>query len=134
LTEFLERCRRAGLPDGELDALPPAALYHFAEHKRIRAAAQTDAHYFRIAQCLRMSRRSLALAGMRLISVTPRSRLNDFFPSLPIDHALERLRGTVGDPRTEGVTGLYRERVCRQPPVHEAVRDVSPPRGWGASA
>jgi hypothetical protein len=127
LAEFLDRCRRAGLSDRDLDALPPAKFYHFAEHKRIRAAAQTDAHYDRIVQCLRMSRRSLALAGMRLISVTPGSRLNDFFPYLSVEHALERIRTTVGDPRTERVTGLYRER-CRDAPAQEAMRDISPPR------
>lgn len=110
LSEFLQRCRRAGVSDADLDALPPAELYHFAERRSIRGAAQTDAHYYRTVQCLRLSRRSMAQAGMRLISVTPGSRLNDYLPYLPVEDALQRIWSTVGNGRMKAVTGAVPAR------------------------
>ena len=115
LDEWLVACRKAGLSDADLDLLDPAPQYHFDEFKPIATAANTDLHYFRIVQYLRLSRRSLALAGMQLVSVTPHSRLNDHFRYTPIETVLDRLAQTIGDPTQEPVRGLYRQTAPRQP-------------------
>jgi hypothetical protein len=126
LQDFVHQCNEAGLSSDDLDALTPAEQYHFDEHKPLRAAAATDAHYFRIAQYLRLARRSMALAGLQLISVTPHSRLNDYFPYVSCRRALEQIRRNVGSPGDEPVQGLYRQTTQRQPRLSGPMRDFRP--------
>ncbi|HUG89915.1 MAG TPA: hypothetical protein VML55_03715, partial [Planctomycetaceae bacterium] len=128
LRDFVRRCEQVGLAADELDSLGPAPLYHFDEHKPIRAAANADLHYFRIAQSLRLVRRSLTLAGMQLVSVTPHSRLNDYFPYVPVRKAAERIRRDVGDPKCEPVRGAYGRTEPRLPRGLGPMRDF-PPHG-----
>ncbi len=90
---------------------------------------QTDLHYFRVAQYLRLARRSMALAGLELISVTPLSRLNDYFPYRPVTDVLAELAATVGDPRTETTRGLYTGAPAA-PPAHLAPMRDFPPHHW----
>lgn len=126
LDEWLNACRKAGLTDADLDRLDPAPQYHFDESKPIAAAVNTDLHYFRIAQYLRLSRRAISLAGLQLISVTPDSRLNDYFPFLPIETPLARINETIGDPATEPTRGLYRQSAPRTAPHLGPMRDYRP--------
>ncbi len=122
----LKRGAEAGVSEEELSPLPAGRHYHFDEQKPLRAAVNTDAHYFRIAQYLRLSRRTLALAGMRLISVTPGSRLNDYFAFETAESVIERLQQTVGDPSREPVRGLYQQMTPRHPPDLGPMRDFKP--------
>jgi hypothetical protein len=129
LSDFVRECAKAGLEAEELDRLPSGRQYHFDEQKPIRAAANTDLHYFRIAQYLRLSRRAMGLAGLRLVSVTPGSRLNDYFPYEPVRSVLARIAREVGDPSAEPVRGLYRQEVERQPAGLGPMRDYRP-KNW----
>lgn len=126
LSDFLKRAEDAGVSAEDLDALPQGPHYHFDVTKPVRAAANTDAHYFRISQFLRLSRRSLSLAGVRLISVTPSSRLNDYFPYQPINSVLKTIRRKVGDPAKEPVKDLYRQTHPRHPSDLGPMRDMRP--------
>lgn len=126
LDEWLNACRKAGLTDSDLDLLDPAPQYHFDESKPIAAAASTDLHYFRIAQYLRLSRRALTLAGLQLISVTPDSRLNDYFPFAPVESVLAQITETIGNPATEPTRGLYRQTTPRPAPHLGPMRDYRP--------
>ncbi|MBW3542807.1 MAG: hypothetical protein KY476_21300 [Planctomycetes bacterium] len=130
LQEFVDRCANDGLAAAELDELPPGRQYHFDEHKPLRAAANTDRHYFHIAQRLRLARRSLVLAGMQLVSVTPHGRLNDYFPYVPLRRVAEQVLRDVGDPSREAVRGLYGGNEPRPPrrPVGP-MTDFPPRRG-----
>ena len=127
LVEFLNRCESAGLSASRLDEMKPAEAYHFGEWKPIRAAANTDEHYYRITQYLRLSRTAIANAGLRLVSVTPHSRLNDFFEYRPAKRVLGDIRRTVGDPRHERVDGLYRQPASRTPTLLCPMRDFPSP-------
>lgn len=100
--------------------------YHFDESKPLAAAIQTDLHYFRVAQYLRLSRRAMALAGLDLISVTPGSRLNDYFPYQSVDTVAKHVATEVGDPEQETTRGLYTEQVQRMPPGLGPMRDYKP--------
>lgn len=130
LHDFVRDCEQAGLGFDELDAAGKARLYHFAESKPLRAAINTEKHYFRIAQALRLSRRSLSLAGLQLISVTPHSRLNDYFPYVPVRQVLRRIAGEIGDRRSEPAGGLYGRRDPRVPRPVGPMLDVRP-HNWG---
>lgn len=129
LQDFLKNCEAAGASAAELDALSSVEQYHFGERKPLRAAANTDFHYFRVVQYLRLSRRSMSLAGLRLVSVTPHSRLNDFFPYEPVRHVVRRLAREIGDPATEPTVGLYQDQEPRTPPHIGPMRDFCP-QNW----
>lgn len=129
LRDFCDRCRQAGLASDELERLPTGRQYHFEEHKPLAAAIQTDWHYFRVAQYLRLARRAMALAGLELISVTPLSRLNDHFPYRPAAAVLGEIAATVGDPRTETTRGRY-TGAPPTPPDHLAPMRDFPPHHW----
>ena len=124
--DFLTECEQAGLTAGQLQELDPARTYHFDEVKPIRAAATTDQHYFRVAQWLRLSRRNMALAGLQLISATPNSRLNDYFPHQTPEQIIDAIHHTIGNPRTEPTRGLYTKTDPRQPPNLGPMRDYQP--------
>lgn len=129
LRSFYDRCRQAGLSDEQLARHSPDRQYHFDESKPLTAAAQTDFHYFRVAQYLRLSRRTMALAGLRLISVTPESRLNDAFEYSDVALALDSVHQLVGDPRCESTPGRYTGKESRQPTGLAPMRDF-PPHNW----
>lgn len=126
LETFVERCSAAGLLRRELEQLDAPTQYHFDEHKPLAAAIQTDLHYFRTAQYLRLCRRSLALAGVDLISVTPESRLNDYFPYQPVTEALAGIEATIGRPEDEQTRGLYTQVRPRTPVGLGPMRDLRP--------
>lgn len=123
---FIRRCEQSGMPRSQLEELATDAQYHFSEQKSLAAAIQTDAHYFRVAQTLRLCRRSLALAGLQLISVTPGSRLNDDFPFLSMEQASRRIQALTGDPAQEQTQGRYSEQQDRRPRQLGPMRDVRP--------
>lgn len=133
LSDFVRKCAAAGLSAKELDKLDPAEQYHFPEHKPIQAAADTDLHYFRVVQWLRLSRRSMALAGLKLISVTPHSRLNDHLPYEPVRRAVKRILRETGDPRGEEVAGLYSQSGARLARHVGPMRDYRP-LNWDAKS
>lgn len=126
LQDFVARCEGVGLTAEQLDGLGPARQYHFAEYKPTKAAAQTDLHYFRVSQYLRLSRRNLAAAGLQIVSVTPGSRLNDYFPYQPVHEALAEIARGISTPREEDACGLYRELVDRRPSGMGPMRDLRP--------
>ncbi|MFO1022577.1 MAG: hypothetical protein U0903_18055 [Planctomycetales bacterium] len=126
LSEFLTACEKQGLTAAMLDEIEEVSPYHFDERKSIRGAANTDSHYFRVAQYLRLSRRGMALAGLQLVSVTPHSRLNDYFPVMDTADALEEILQQVGDPQGETTRGRYRLAGPRVPQERGPMRDFRP--------
>lgn len=127
LKEFFKQCSAAGVESSDCVGVQ----YHFEEQKPREAAMQTDFHYFRVAQYLRLSRRSQARAGLRLVSVTPGSRLNDHFPMISVEEAAERIQTTVGDPQRESTRGRYTESRDRRPAGLGPMQDF-PPHFWPA--
>lgn len=126
LRDFHQRCQQHQVQFHELAPDQQTRQYHFEESKPIASAIQTDLHYFRVAQYLRLSRKALALAGLELISVTPDSRLNDYFHYEPVEHVLNRIQAEVGDPAREPTRGLYTEQVSRSPIGLGPMRDFKP--------
>jgi len=107
LTEFARRCERNGMTRTALETFSTGPQYHFDESKSLTAAIQTDFHYFRVCQYLRLARRSMALAGLQLISATPHSRLNTILPRLPVLAACRQILKTTGHPSEETTRGNY---------------------------
>jgi hypothetical protein len=137
LRGFYDRCRAAGLDPARLELDDPIAPYHFDETKSLAAAQQTDFHYFRVAQYLRLSRRAMALAGLELISATPGSRLNTFFPYRPVDVLLDEINEEVGNPACEATRGQYGRRQEPESQAGSLMRDFRPhnwPQGARATA
>jgi len=126
LGDFVRRCEQAGLSRAEMEKFSTQSQYHFDEKKSFVAALQTDAHYFRIAQTLRLCRRSMALAGLQLTSVTPRSRLNAHFPVMTVAQACRQIEKVTGNPRREQTHGRYSQTMDRRPANSGPMRDVSP--------
>ena len=126
LRDFHQRCLERGLSANEVDGVGSTLQYHFDESKPLAAGIQTDLHYFRVAQYLRLSRRAIALAGLELISVTPGSRLNDYFSYQSVESVLDRIESEIGDPAQESTRGLYTEQVRRSPDGLGPMRDFKP--------
>ncbi|SFH68384.1 motility associated factor glycosyltransferase family protein [Planctomicrobium piriforme] len=126
LGEFARRCEQAGSSRAEIEARATEPQYHFDETKSFAAAIQTDFHYFRVCQYLRLARRSMALAGLRLFSVTPGSRLNDHFPSMTVSAACRRMTTQAGDPSTEQTRGRYSNPEERRLEHVGPMRDFRP--------
>lgn len=126
LRNFFDRCRKAGLREGELADVVIRGQYHFEETKPLAAAVQTDDHYFRVTQYLRLSRRCIALGGLELISVTPVSRLNDVFEFRPVKKVLREIARELGDPATESTRGRYSAELDRKPRGLGPMRDFRP--------
>jgi hypothetical protein len=126
LRDFHQRCLQRGVPVQDLDSDQQTQQYHFEETKPLAAAIQTDLHYFRVAQYLRLSCKATALAGLELVSVTPDSRLNDYFRYEPADQVLLRVHSEIGDPANEPTRGLYTEQVSRSPQGLGPMRDFKP--------
>ena len=126
LARFLHRCRAAGIPEADLSQCELTNQYHFDERKPFAAAVNTDEHYYRVSQYLRLSRRTLALAGLELISVTPDSRLNDYFPYSPAATACTELLKVTGDPASEVTRGKYSLSTEPQRSGSMPMRDYRP--------
>jgi hypothetical protein len=126
LAAFYERCEKAGLARGELERCGLPVQYHFDERKPLAATINTDMHYFRVSQYLRLVRRSLALAGMDLVSVTPQSRLNDYFPYRRAEDVLREIVEAVGNPALESTRGRYTLTGMRSPEGLGPMRDFRP--------
>ncbi len=127
LKMFLRECKRVGISATELNRLPRAKQYHFDDGKPFASAVQTDWHYFRIAQMLRLSRTALATAGLQLISVTPHSRLNDYFPYVPARKVIGFVDRFVGSPVRELTRGLGTRQEPRLPPLRGIMQDIPSP-------
>lgn len=127
LSDYVQRCRTAGMPAGDLQHYGFGAQYHFDEAKPFESVLRTDAHYCRVAQSLRLCRTALSAAGLQLISVTPRSRLNQFLEYQPVEAALDRIRVEIGDPAREPTRGLYTQSRDREAKPPSWMRDVMPP-------
>ncbi len=126
LKDFHHRCLQRGLSTEQIETLGSTRQYHFDESKPLAAALHTDLHYFRVAQYLRLSRRAMALAGMELVSVTPESRLNDYFSYQSVESVLERIATEIGEPAHEPTRGLYTEQVRRTLDGLGPMRDFKP--------
>lgn len=126
LGRFLQRLRAAGCPKDQIEQSDMPGQYHFDESKSFGAAIQTDDHYYRVSQYLRLSRRAMALAGLELISVTPHSRLNDYFPFVTADQALADIHSYVGNPALESARGRYTSSDSRHPAHLIPMRDYKP--------
>jgi hypothetical protein len=102
--------------------------YSFTEVKQLGAACNSDRHYSDSVQYLRLARKCMSMHGLKLVSCTPRSRLNDFFPSMNVEDACAGIAYSVGNPEMETTDGKYRKR----PGPGEGfplMRDISP-FGW----
>ncbi len=126
LGHFLRRCERSGMSREQITSHALGKQYHFEESKSLTAAVQTDLHYYRVVQYLRLARRSLGLAGLQISSVTPGSRLNDHFPSLSVTEACRQIAKTIGDPARESTLGLYTGKRDRRPRKLGAMTDLRP--------
>lgn len=126
LGQFYKRCCQAGLNREDLARLATGTQYHFDENKEIEAAIQTDFHYFRVAQYLRLSRRALATAGLQLISVTPASRLNDYFSYRSVTETLDEIHLSIGNPAAEETSGKYRGLSQSKPLNIGPMKDFRP--------
>jgi hypothetical protein len=126
LRDFSRQCEEAGLTRTEQEELRTAEQYHFDERKPLASAISTDEHYFRVAQYLRLCRRSISLAGVELISVTPGSRLNDYFPYETAEAVCRRECEAIGLTDSEPVRGFYTQQQDRQPPGLGPMRDFRP--------
>lgn len=131
LHDFLRKCRDAGVSTEALDKLQPGPHYHFDEFKPLAAAATTDQHYFRVSQYLRLCRRSLSLAGVRLVSVTEDSRLNEYVPYRRVRKVLRTVKREIGDPSREPVRGMYTTIEPGKPSSWGPMRDFRP-HNWSA--
>jgi hypothetical protein len=68
----------------------------------------------------------LSLAGLELISVTPESRLNDYFPYRPVTDVLAEIEVAIGNPDREPTHGLYTQVGTRSPLGLGPMRDFKP--------
>jgi hypothetical protein len=133
LRNFYDRCRGAGIEPDKLTAADAIQPYHFDETKSLAAAMQTDFHYFRVAQYLRLSRRAMALAGLQLVSATPNSRLNAFFPYRPVDELLDDIVDEIGDPGRETTRGQYNRRADSINEPGYGMKDFRP-HNWASAS
>ncbi len=126
LGDFVKECEAKGMSKAELAELRSPEQYHFEQQKSFEAAISTDFHYFRVAQFLRLSREAMSLAGMKLVSVTPGSLLNDYFEEVNQAEASRRILASVGDPAKEQTAGRYTDDRVRLPGLGGTMRDFQP--------
>ncbi len=126
LGDFVKQCESKGIGQEVLRGFEISKQYHFEQNKSFEAAISTDFHYFRVAQFLRLARESISLAGMKLISVTPGSRLNDYFETIDQVEASRRILESVGDPAKEQTAGRYTSDRVRLPERCGMMRDFQP--------
>ena len=126
LGDFVRECEAKGMSKADLSELQWPGQYHFEQRKPLDAAVSTDYHYFRVAQFLRLSRSAMSLAGMRLVSVSPESRLNDYLEVMSQQEASQQILEHVGDPRLEQTDGRYTDDQNRSPEQCGMMRDFQP--------
>jgi len=126
LGDFVKECEAKGISKAELASLQSPEQYHFEQQKSFEATISTDFHYFRVAQFMRLSREAISLAGMKLISVTPGSLLNDYFETINQAEASQRILESVGDPGKEQTAGRYTDDRVRLPKLGGMMRDFQP--------
>lgn len=127
LVEWAERLQGQGVSLEQFDKEASTGVYHFDEPKPLAAALATDRHYFRIAQSLRLARKCFASSGLELVSVTPGSRLNDYFSYREADDVCDELERLWGDPASEQERGRYSLSRPRMPSGIGPMRDFPPP-------
>ncbi|GIX05581.1 MAG: hypothetical protein KatS3mg114_1450 [Planctomycetaceae bacterium] len=88
LATLYDRLKQRGWDPSALSAEITYSVYHFAHRRSWTEAVACDRHYQRVVQQLRLARTNLSRYGLQLISVTPGSRLNDWFPYKPIEEVL----------------------------------------------
>jgi hypothetical protein len=131
ITDFVDRCAERGVSRADLERLAAIEVYHFPETKPLAAAMATDGHYYRMVQGLRLSRRCLSRCGVELISVTPDSRLNAFFPYRPVSDVIAEIHQSVGNPALESTVGCYAQQGATWVAHLEPMRDIKPPNWPG---
>ncbi len=126
LKDFVKQLETKGVTRKAIETLATGQQYHFDEQKDFGSAINTDFHYFRVGQYLRLARQAMSLAGLSITSVTPHSRLNDYFRYEPIEQVFARLATSIGDPAKESTAGLYTEKNNRKPTHLGPMRDFRP--------
>ena len=126
LVDFFAQCEAAGVDRAALERAARPKLYHFDEDKPLAATTRTDDHYDRVAQALRLCRKSLATAGVELVSATPVSRLNDAFPVRDVASLVAELKAELGDRAAETERGRYARDDARLPKLLCPMKDVPP--------
>ncbi|MBA4031361.1 MAG: hypothetical protein C0478_10805 [Planctomyces sp.] len=127
LRHFLEQCKSRQIAPELSPNEVTGPQYHFDEAKPLAATLRTDEHYQRTVQLLRLSRKSLTQAGLRLVSVTPDSRLNDYFHYQPVAEVLTTLAAAAGSPELHRTRGLYTGQPLPPPPLRCPMRDLKAP-------
>lgn len=138
LSDFRDRVQISGKFKSKTDAslalekVERESQYSFGDPKRFLAACACDNHYWDRVQYLRLSRKNMSLNGLELISCTPDSRLNLFFPYVSPFDAAKRITSEVGSWESESSMEAYGgERERRNDlPFH---RDIDP-YGWKKQA
>lgn len=111
LIDFRDMCKAKGIgKDNEevaaaMEAVEREAQYGCEEIKRFSSAVTTDVHYWDRIQYLRLSRRNHSLNGVKIISCTPNSRLNAFFPYMTEVEAANAIDKQVGNVLEEYTSG-----------------------------
>lgn len=112
-----------------LESLDREQQYSFTEQKRFQATVNTDGHYWERVQYLRLARRSMSMAGLKLINCTPNSRLQAYFMSYPVSEAADLINAVVGDLSLEMTEGRYRGGYPKANEGFPHMQDVRP-YGW----
>lgn len=107
----------------ELEKVDREAQYAFPETKSFGTAVACDTHYWQRVEYLRLSRKTFAQAGLRVVSCTPGSRLNSWFEYMPVEEVCDYLLKRHGDPREESTVGRYTEKQVTVLPWH---KDIDP--------
>lgn len=128
LKHFLDAYVKArGIPDKqaakELEGVNRERQYAFSETKPFGVAVACDTHYWERVEYLRLARRTMSLAGLRIVSCTPGSRLNTWFEYMRPEAVCDYLADRHGDPRLEGTEGKYTEKQVHLLPWHA---DIAP--------
>ncbi|MCC7422017.1 MAG: hypothetical protein IT428_17195 [Planctomycetaceae bacterium] len=135
LSDFVDECVRAfGNNDRKatiekLQACRRESQYSFSENKPLAAAINADGHYWERVQYLRLARRCLSLHGVRLISCTPGSRLNAWFPYRSATDVCFDLRSRCGAEDLEQTVGRYSGETGPERSSLPFHKDVQP-YGW----
>lgn len=106
----------------ELEAVDREDQYAFPEWKPFSDAVRCDTHYYDRVQYLRLARKTFAMNGLRIVSCTPGSRLNHWFPFEAVEDVCARLLSQHGDPKAEPCEGRYTRPQPVRLPWHNDLR------------
>lgn len=118
LQHFSIECIRKGLAANEtevaelMQTVEREEQYAFSETKPFLAAVSTDKHYWTTVQYLRLARRAISLAGVEIVSCTPGSRLNAFFPYRSVSQVVESRLKEEYSPLQEQTAGRYTSKYA----------------------